>query len=164
MDTSSGTPLHTLTATQIVAAISAGTTTCEAVARACLAHIAEREPQVQAWQYLDRDYVIKQAQVLDRGTARGPLLGVPYGVKDIIDTADMPTEYGTPIHKGHRPQRDAACVALTRKAGGVLIGKTVTTEFANVHPGKTRNPHDARRTPGGSSSGSGAAVGADMVP
>jgi Asp-tRNA(Asn)/Glu-tRNA(Gln) amidotransferase A subunit family amidase len=164
MDTLSGTPLHTLTATQIVAAISAGETTCEAVARACLAHIAEREPQVQAWQYLDRDYVIKQARVLDRNGKRGPLIGVPYGVKDIIDTADMPTEYGTPIHKNHRPQRDASCVALTRKAGGVLMGKAVTSEFANVHPGKTRNPHDAARTPGGSSSGSGAAVGAHMVP
>jgi Asp-tRNA(Asn)/Glu-tRNA(Gln) amidotransferase A subunit family amidase len=164
MDTLRETPLHTLTATQIVAAISAGTTTCEAVARACLAHIAEREPQVQAWQYLDGDYVIEQARALDRSGARGPLLGVPYGVKDIIDTADMPTQYGTPIHKNHRPQRDAACVALTRKAGAVLMGKAVTSEFANVHPGKTRNPHDAGRTPGGSSSGSGAAVGAHMVP
>ena len=164
MDTLRGIPLHTLTATQIVAALSAGTTTCEAVARACLAHIAEREPQVQAWQYLDSDYVIEQARALDRSGARGPLLGVPYGVKDIIDTADMPTQYGTPIHKNHRPQRDAACVALTRKAGAVLMGKAVTSEFANVHPGKTRNPHDAGRTPGGSSSGSGAAVGAHMVP
>jgi amidase len=158
------TPLHSLTATQIVAAVSAGETTCEAVARSCLERIAEREPQVQAWQYLDADYVIRQAQVLDRGSKRGPLIGVPYGVKDIIDTADMPTEYGTPIHKNHRPQRDAACVALSRKAGAVLMGKAVTSEFANVHPGKTRNPHDPARTPGGSSSGSGAAVGAHMVP
>jgi amidase len=157
-------PLHSLTATQIVAAISAGETTCEAVARACLERIAEREPKVQAWQYLDPDCVIKQAQALDKGTKRGALIGVPYGVKDIIDTADMPTEYGTSIHKGHRPQRDAACVALSRKAGAVLMGKAVTSEFANVHPGKTRNPHDATRTPGGSSSGSGAAVGAEMVP
>ncbi|MGZ5090906.1 MAG: amidase [Burkholderiales bacterium] len=158
------TPLHSLTATQIVAAVSAGETTCEAVARACLERIAEREPTVQAWQYLDPDYVIKEAQALDKGSKRGPLIGVPYGVKDIIDTADMPTEYGTPIHKGHRPQRDAACVALSRKAGAVLMGKAVTSEFANVHPGKTRNPHDVTRTPGGSSSGSGAAVGAEMVP
>ena len=95
---------------------------------------------------------------------RGPLAGVPFAVKDIIDTCDMPTEWGTPIHRGRRPQRDAACVALTRKAGGVLLGKTVTTEFANLHPGKTRNPHDPARTPAGSSSGSAAAVADFMVP
>ncbi|MDB5902316.1 MAG: hypothetical protein JWM26_1194 [Betaproteobacteria bacterium] len=162
--TKNKTVLHQMTATEIVKAIGSGETTCEAVARACLERIAEREPEVQAWQYLDPDGVVRQAQALDKSGKRGPLTGVPCGVKDIIDTADMPTEYGTPIHKGHRPQRDAACVALTRKAGGVIMGKTVTTEFANVHPGKTRNPFDASRTPGGSSSGSGAAVGADMVP
>jgi amidase len=89
---------------------------------------------------------------------------VPFGVKDIVDTCDMPTEYGSPIYRGHQPWNDAACVALSRKAGGLLMGKTVTTEFANVHPGKTRNPHDPARTPGGSSSGSGAAVGDCMVP
>lgn len=153
-----------LTATEIVAAILAGKTTCEAVTRACLDHIAEREPQVQAWQYLNSEQVIAQARALDKSGRRGPLIGVPFGVKDIIDTCDMPTEYGTVIHKGHRPNRDAACVALSRKAGGVLMGKTVTTEFANVTPGKTRNPLDPERTPGGSSSGSGAAVGDFMVP
>ena len=158
------TPLHTLTATQIVAAITAGDTTCEAVARACLEHTAEREPQVQAWQYLNPEQVIAQARALDRNGKRGPLAGVPFGVKDIIDTCDMPTEYGSPIYKGHQPKKDAACVALSRKAGGVLMGKAVTTEFANVHPGKTRNPLDPSRTPGGSSSGSAAAVGASMVP
>ncbi len=158
------TPLHELTATEIVAAIAAGNTTCEAVARACLEHIAAREPQVQAWQYLNPDQVIAQARALDKSGKRGPLIGVPFGVKDIIDTCDMPTEYGTPIYRGHQPGNDAACVALSRKAGGVLMGKTVTTEFANVHPGKTRNPLDPSRTPGGSSSGSGAAVGACMVP
>ncbi|MGZ8231468.1 MAG: amidase [Burkholderiales bacterium] len=164
-DTIRGKPLHALTATEIVAAIRADETSCEAVARACLERIAECEPRVQAWEYLDSDYVIAQARAIDGGDKRqGPLAGVPYGVKDIIDTADMPTEYGSPIFKGHRPKRDAACVALSRKAGGVLMGKTVTTEFANVHPGKTRNPHDPERTPGGSSSGSGAAVGASMVP
>ena len=89
---------------------------------------------------------------------------MPFGVKDIIDTFDMPTEWGTPIHKGRRPERDAACVALSRKAGGVLLGKTVTTEFANLHPGPTRNPHDLTRTPAGSSSGSAAAVADFMVP
>jgi amidase len=89
---------------------------------------------------------------------------VPVGIKDIIDTADMPTEYGSSIYRNHRPASDAACVALSRKAGAVVMGKTVTTEFANVHPGKTRNPLDPARTPGGSSSGSAAAVAASMVP
>lgn len=156
--------LHTLTATEIVQAIEGGKTTCEAVTRACLAHIEEREPQVQAWQYLDPDLAIAQARALDKHGPRGPLQGVPVGMKDIIDTADMPTEYGTAIHAGHRPHIDAACVALTRRAGGVIMGKTVTTELANFTPGKTMHPQDPTRTPGGSSSGSGAAVGDAMVP
>jgi Asp-tRNA(Asn)/Glu-tRNA(Gln) amidotransferase A subunit family amidase len=155
--------LNQLTATQIVAAIAARKTTAEAVARACLDHIAAREPQVEAWQFLDPDLVIKQARALDASGKLGPLQGVPVGIKDIIDTADMPTEYGTPIHKGHRPRIDAAVVALTRRAGGLIMGKTVTTEFANRHPGKTRHPQDPARTPGGSSSGSAAAVGDNMV-
>lgn len=158
------TPLHELTATEIVAAISAGNTTCEAVARACLAHIAVREPQVLAWQYLDPDQVIAQARTLDQSGEKGPLTGVPFGVKDIINTCDMPTECGSPIYKGYRPREDAACVALGRKAGGVLMGKTVTTEFANRKAGKTRHPLDRTRTPGGSSSGSAAAVADCMVP
>lgn len=157
-------PIYELTATDIVRRIASGNITAEAVARACLDHIAEREPAVQAWHYIDPDLVIQQAQALDRGAARGMLQGVPVGIKDIIDTADMPTEYGTPIHAGHRPRIDATCVALTRRAGGVVMGKTVSTEFANRHPGKTRHPTDPLRTPGGSSSGSGAAVGARMVP
>jgi Asp-tRNA(Asn)/Glu-tRNA(Gln) amidotransferase A subunit family amidase len=156
--------LHQLTASQIVAAISGGKTTAEAVARACLDHIAAREPQVEAWQFLDPDLVLKQARALDASGKVGPLQGVPVGIKDIIDTADMPTEYGTPIHKGHRPRIDAAVVALTRRAGGIIMGKTVTTEFANRHPGKTHHPMDHARTPGGSSSGSAAAVGDSMVP
>lgn len=156
--------LHELTATAIVAAIANKQTTAEAVARACLEHISKREPQVQAWQFLDPALVIKQAKALDAGASRGPLHGVPVGMKDIIDTADMPTEYGSPIHAGYQPHMDAACVALTRRAGGLIMGKTVTTEFANRHPGKTMHPQDARRTPGGSSSGSAAAVGDHMVP
>lgn len=157
-------PLNHLSATQIVQALAAGKATCEAVARACLDHIAEREPRVQAWQFLDPDLVLRQARALDRRGTVGPLQGVPVAVKDIIDTSDMPTEYGSPIYRGHRPVNDAACVALARKAGAVIMGKTVTTEFANRHPGKTMNPFDARRTPGGSSSGSAAAVGDYMVP
>ena len=157
-------PLHQLTATEIVAAVAAGTTTCEAVARACLERSTERDPQVLAWQYLNPQQVIAQARALDQSGRRGPLTGVPFGIKDIIDTCDMPTEYGSPIYQGHQPRSDAACVALGRKAGGVLMGKTVTTEFANRYPGKTRNPFDPARTPGGSSSGSAAAVGDGMVP
>ena len=158
------TPLNELSAAEIVAAVTAGKQTCEAVARACLDRIAQREPQVQAWQYLNPEQVIARARALDKSGGRGPLAGVPFGVKDIIDTYDMPTEYGSPIYAGHRPASDAACVALGRKAGGVLMGKTVTTEFANRHPGKTRNPFDPERTPGGSSSGSAAAVADFMVP
>ncbi len=156
--------LNQLTASEIVAAITSKQTTAEAVARACLDHIHAREPQVEAWQFLDPDLVIKQARALDASGTVGPLQGVPVGIKDIIDTADMPTEYGTPIHKGHRPRIDAALVALTRRAGGLIMGKTVTTEFANRHPGKTHHPQDHARTPGGSSSGSAAAVGDNMVP
>jgi Asp-tRNA(Asn)/Glu-tRNA(Gln) amidotransferase A subunit family amidase len=157
-------PLHTWTATDIVQAIRHGHTTCAAVVRACLDHIAVREPAVQAWQYLNAEQVMAQARALDQREPSGPLHGVPFGIKDIIDTYDMPTEYGSPIYRGHQPASDAACVALSRKAGGILMGKTVTTEFANVFPGKTRHPRDPHRTPGGSSSGSAAAVSACMVP
>ena len=157
-------PLHALTATDIVQAIRSGHTTCEAMARACLERIAAREPAVQAWQYLNADKVMAQARALDRRGSSGPLHGVPFGIKDIIDTYDMPTEYGSPIYQGHQPASDAACVALSRQAGGILMGKTVTTEFANVFPGKTRHPRDPQRTPGGSSSGSAAAVSDGMVP
>jgi Asp-tRNA(Asn)/Glu-tRNA(Gln) amidotransferase A subunit family amidase len=156
--------LHELTATDIVQAVRSGHTTCEAVAHACLEHIAAREPAVQAWQYLDPDRVLAQARALDQRRASGPLHGVPFGIKDIIDTFDLPTEYGSPIYQGHQPASDAACVALSRRAGGILMGKTVTTEFANVHPGKTRHPREPQRTPGGSSSGSAAAVSDNMVP
>src|SRR3954463_5306505 len=156
--------LNELTATEIVAAINGGKATCEAIAPACLEHIQLREPKVQAWQHLNREQTIGQAIALDKSGKRGPLIGVPFGIKDIIDTADMPTEYGSPIYKGNRPKNEAACVALGRKAGGLLMGKTVTTEFANRFPGKTRNPFDETRTPGGSSSGSAAAVGDQMVP
>ena len=156
-------PLIEMTASEIAASVASGETTCEAVARAHLDRIEEREPQVLAWQHLQPAQVIAQARRLDQSGRRGPLIGVPFGIKDIIDTSDMPTEMGSPIYAGHRPRGDAACVAFSRKAGGVLMGKTVTTEFANRHPGKTRNPHDPARTPGGSSSGSAAAVADGMV-
>jgi Asp-tRNA(Asn)/Glu-tRNA(Gln) amidotransferase A subunit family amidase len=134
----------------------------------CLARIDELEPAVQAWAFLDRDHVLMQAQALDlqraEGKALGPLHGVPIGIKDIFDTGDMPTEFGSPLWAGRTPRRDAAAVARLRSAGAVIMGKTVTTEYAYFHPGKTRNPHDPARTPGGSSSGSAAAVAASMVP
>jgi amidase len=155
---------HAWSAVEIARAVRGGRATCEAVTRACLDRIAEREAAVQAWEFLDPELAIAQARALDRRGASGPLAGVPFGVKDIIDTFDMPTAYGSPIYAGHRPRRDAACVALGRKAGGVVMGKTVTAEFAVNYPGKTRNPFDGARTPGGSSSGSAAAVADSMVP
>jgi Asp-tRNA(Asn)/Glu-tRNA(Gln) amidotransferase A subunit family amidase len=157
-------PLNELTATEIIAAIGQGQITCEAVVRACLGRIVAREPEVHAWAHLDPEAALGAARAFDKNGKSGPLGGVPFGVKDIIDTFDMPTEWGTAIHKGRQPERDAACVALSRKAGGLLLGKTVTTEFANLHPGPTRNPRDLARTPAGSSSGSAAAVADLMVP
>ncbi|HUH40854.1 MAG TPA: amidase [Castellaniella sp.] len=122
---------------------------------------------LDAWQFFDADGVIRQARAIDAQGADTPLAGVPLGVKDLMDTADMPTTYGSPIYAGHRPQRDAACVALARQLGAVIMGKTVTTEFAAFQPGPTRNPCSPPgqvHTPGGSSSGSAAAVAAGMVP
>ena len=151
----------------IAARVAQRELSAEAVARAFVARIEALEPNVLAWQHFDAAQVIAQAQALDRSGARGPLAGVPIAVKDLIDTADMPTTYGSPIYAGHRPAVDAAVVASVREAGGVVMGKTVTTEFATFKPGVTRNPRasaDAPRTPGGSSSGSAAAVAAGMVP
>ena len=134
----------------------------------CLARLEELEGEVRAWAFVDRNHALAQAQALDQhrreGKALGALHGVPIGVKDIFDTADMPTELGSPLWAGRTPRRDAAAVARLRAAGAVIMGKTVTTEYAYFHPGKTRNPHDHARTPGGSSSGSAAAVAAAMVP
>ena len=129
-----------------------------------LERIAAREPEVGAWEYFDRAAVLEAARRCDNEGPRGPLHGIPVAVKDLIDTADMPTGYGSPIYRGHRPAADAACVALTREAGAIVLGKTVTTEFAYFAPGKTVNPHNSVHTPGGSSSGSAAAVGASMAP
>lgn len=153
-----------LTATQIVRAIEADHITSEAVVRACLDRVADHEADIGAWSQIAPEQAIAAARAFDRRAKGAPLGGVPFAVKDIIDTADLPTEWGTPIHQGRRAGRDAACVALSRKAGGILLGKTVTTEFANLHVGKTRNPHDPARTPGGSSSGSAAAVADCMAP
>jgi Asp-tRNA(Asn)/Glu-tRNA(Gln) amidotransferase A subunit family amidase len=145
-----------------------GRATATELVRDCLARIEEREPEVQAFAFLDRDHALAQAQALDlqraQGKALGPLHGVPVGIKDVFDTSDYPTELGSPLWVGRMPRRDSAVVARLRAAGAVILGKTVTTEYACFHPGKTRNPHDRERTPGGSSSGSAAAVGAHMVP
>ncbi len=132
--------------------------------RACLERIDQREPQVQAWAHRDGEAALARARALDAGAIQGPLHGLPLGVKDIFDTHDMPTRHGSPIYADNRPPADAAVVALSRAAGAIVVGKTVTTEFATFQPGPTRNPHDPSRTPGGSSSGSCAAVAAGMVP
>ena len=155
---------NTLSAAEAARRIAAGRLTSESLVAACLERIAAREPEVQAWACVDRELALKQARALDRASPRSPLHGVPVGIKDVIDTADLPTEYNSPIYRGHRPQWDAACVALLRQAGCVIPGKAATTEFANNHPAPTRNPRKLTHTPGGSSSGSAAAVADFMVP
>ena len=160
--------LCALTLTEAAADIREGRiTSAELVADASSAS-TRSTAKVQAWAFLDRDHAMRQAEAADehrrQGRALGPLHGVPIGIKDIFDTGDMPTEFGSPLWAGRTPRRDAAAVARLRAAGAVIMGKTVTTEYAYFHPGKTRNPHDPERTPGGSSSGSAAAVAAHMVP
>jgi amidase len=158
------TPPNETSAREAARRIAAREITAEQLVRACLERIAARESTVGAWIHVDPDAALAQARRLDAGPVRGPLHGLPLGVKDLIDTADMPTGYGSPIYAGHRPRTDAACVALARAAGAVILGKTVTTEFAWFHPGKTANPRNPAHTPGGSSSGSAAAVADCMVP
>ncbi len=156
--------LHELSATEVANAIAAGETTCEAVVRDCVARIAARDGAVKAWVNFEAELALAQARALDRGPRRGPLHGVPVGLKDTIDTFDMPTEMGSPLYRGNRPRADASCVALLRRAGAVILGKTATCEFAGSAPAQTTNPHNAAHTPGGSSSGSAAAVADHMVP
>jgi len=159
--------LEWLSATDAARAIAEGAVSSEQLVEACLSRIQIAEPEVQAWHFLDPKHALAQARArdLDRkeGRAIGPLHGVPIGIKDIIDTMDMPTEDGTVLHAGRTPDRDATVVAMLRAAGAVIIGKTVTTECAYFHPGKTRNPHNPAHTPGGSSMGSAAAVAAGMA-
>lgn len=152
-----------ITALEAVTAIEAGTLTAEKLVRGCLNRIAQRDGIVKAWAHLDPDQAIAQAKVAD-ATPGGLLRGIPIGVKDIIDTYDMPTGHNSPIFDGKVPFGDAACVALCRTANAVIMGKTVTTEFANRHAGATTNPYDPGHTPGGSSSGSAAAVADGHVP
>ncbi|MGB9150803.1 MAG: amidase, partial [Burkholderiales bacterium] len=157
-------PANQLTATEAVTLIGEGKLTAEKLVRDCIERIDAREKDVGAWAYFNEAQAIAQARACDQNPSRGLLHGIPVGVKDIIDTVDMPTEYGTPIYAGNQPPWDAACVNAVRHAGGIILGKTVTTELAYFGPGKTRNPLKLNHTPGGSSSGSAAAVADCMVP
>jgi Asp-tRNA(Asn)/Glu-tRNA(Gln) amidotransferase A subunit family amidase len=160
--------LWALGATQAARLLGEGRITAEALTASCLERIAAIEPKVRAFAFLDAEQALADARECDRrrkaGLPGGPLFGLPVGIKDIIDVARTPTELGSPLHRGRRPRRDATLVARLRSAGAVVLGKTVTTEFAYFTPGPTRNPRDLDRTPGGSSSGSAAAVAAAMLP
>ena len=149
-------------------AIREGRTSSRELVDACLERIGKHDGVIGAWAHLDADHARRQAADADQrrgaGQDTGPLHGVPVGIKDIFDTEMLPTENGSPLHAGRRPREDAACVAMLRQAGAVILGKTVTTEFATYEPAGTTNPHNREHTPGGSSSGSAAAVAAFMVP
>src|SRR5258705_2671590 len=154
--------LNQLSCTEIVQGIAAGKFTAEAVTRDCLERIKVREDTVKDWATVDPDSALAEARALDRGPRRGAMQGVPIGVKDVIDTFALPTEMGSAIYKGNRAACDAACVAVSRAAGALILGKTITAEFAGMFPGPTTNPHNPAHTPGGSSSGS-APPGPDMM-
>lgn len=156
--------LNGLSASEAARRLETGALTSEALIHDCLERISAREPEVEAWDYLDPDYAVAQARALDATPRRSPLHGVPVGVKDIFDTRDMPTAHGFPPYKGRFWGIDSNCIATLRAAGMVIMGKTVTTEFACPLPRQTRNPHDPERTPGVSSSGSAAAVADFMIP
>jgi Asp-tRNA(Asn)/Glu-tRNA(Gln) amidotransferase A subunit family amidase len=162
------TNLNWLSAAEAARLIRDGALDSEQIVEACLARIRDADAEVQAWAFLDPAHALGQARAADEwrrsGRPMGALHGVPVGVKDIFDTADMPTENGSALHTGRTPSHDATAVAMLRGAGAVILGKTVTTEFAYFAPGKTRNPHNPEHTPGGSSSGAAAAVAAGMVP
>jgi len=152
-----------LSALEAARAIETGTLTSEALVRSCLERICERNPDVLAFTATDRELALKHAREADR-QAGGLLRGIPFAVKDVIETADYETAYGSPIYLAHRPRVDAGCVAKARENGAVVLGKVATSEFATQTPSATRNPHDLQHTPGGSSSGSAAAVADCMVP
>ncbi|MFI9603411.1 amidase [Streptomyces sp. NPDC052043] len=157
-------PPHAYSLAEAVDRLASGELTAGALLESCLARIDAREPVVGAWEHLDREAAVERARVLDQGPVTGPLHGIPIGVKDIVDTADQPTRYGSELYRGHRPTADAWVVRRLRRAGAIVLGKTVTTEFAYISPGKTANPRRPEHTPGGSSSGSAAAVADAMVP
>ncbi|MGL4398204.1 MAG: amidase [Hyphomicrobium sp.] len=157
-----------LTASEASARLKDGTLTSHTWVAACLARIAERDEAVAAWAHLDANRALADARAADQdragSAAHRPLAGIPIAVKDVIDTAEMPTEYGSPVFAGNFPSQDATVVGELKRAGAIILGKTVTTEFAFFGPGKTRNPHNPDCTPGGSSSGSAAAVADFQVP
>ena len=157
-------PLHSLSACEAAVRLAQRSLRAEDLVRACLELIDAREPEVQAWQHLASESAIARAKQLDAGAHQGALHGLPIGVKDLLATADMPTGFGSAIYQHHTPAADAACVAVARQQGAVVMGKTVTTEFATFQPNQTRNPLNLAHTPGGSSSGSAAAVADHMVP
>jgi len=156
--------LNRLSATAAARKLATREISAVALLEDCLARIAAREPVVHAWTFLDPDAARRRARELDAQGPAGLLHGIPIAVKDLFDTCAMPSSYGSPIYAGHRPAADASSVALARAAGAIVVGKTVTTEFATFHPGPTCNPHNPLHTPGGSSSGSAAAVADWMVP
>ncbi len=153
-----------LTATEASRLITDGEISAENLVKSCLDRVAARENTIGAWEHIEPEAVMAQARQKDLETPGGVLHGIPVGVKDIIDTADMPTRMASPIYVDNQPAQDAHCVAAIRNAGGLIMGKTVTTEFATFKPGKTVNPHNVAHTPGGSSSGTAAAVADFMVP
>jgi Asp-tRNA(Asn)/Glu-tRNA(Gln) amidotransferase A subunit family amidase len=154
-----------LTAIEARNQIAAGHLTSEDLVKACLDRIREREDDVRAWSYVDWEGALEQARECDRTPSSGPLHGIPVGIKDIVDTADMPTELGEPeIYAGRRPEHDATLVRNLRASGAIILGKTAPSKHSIMLPGKTRNPRDTSRTPGASSSGSAAAVADNMVP
>ena len=168
MDKFDSTTANLLSASDSRAALERGLLSSQELVAACCARIDELEESICAWAHLDQAQALEQARRADefrsRGLALGPLHGLPIGIKDIIDTADYPTELGTVLHRGRRPARDATLVSLLKEAGAIILGKTVTAEMAVFAPGKTRNPPHLEHTPGGSSSGSAAAVASAMVP
>ena len=155
---------NTLSAREAAGLIRKGELTSAGLVGACLDRILARDAVIGAFEFIDPDAALAQARLCDANEPAGPLHGVPVAVKDVIDTADMPTGYGSPIYRDHRPGIDAECVAMLRRAGAVILGKTVSTEFAAITPGRTANPHNPAHTPGGSSSGSAAAVADRMAP
>src|SRR5579871_1684537 len=139
--------LNELSACDVARGVASGRYSAEAVTRACLDRIEARDKQVKAWAFIDPDLALTQARAVDKRSDKGVLAGVPLGIKEVIDTFDMPTDMGSPIYRNNRTFADASSVALARRAGAVILGKTITCEFAGLTPNVTRNPHDLNRTP-----------------
>ncbi|OYR11423.1 amidase [Brucella thiophenivorans] len=158
------TEILALTTREIASVVETKQLSVRAVTEAYLERIAQTDGPIKAWQYLNIEQARKNADAMDKNGAKGALAGIPIGVKDVIDTSDMPTGYGTPIYEGFQPPWDAPAVQIAKNSGALILGKTVSTELAMASPNKTRNPHNPAHTPGGSSSGSCAAVAAGMVP